>query len=459
MSLRTFFLIIAPLVLVISCTKVPEVTDARVCSTISSRLNKEVKWSRDRTIQDKIHQKVQTLLSSPLSVDAAVQIALLNNQQIQAAFEELGIAQADLVEAGLFKNPLLEGFLRFPTNSASHMNPELSLSQSFMDVFLIPIRKKVAEAEFEQAHLFVSNTILNHAFEVQETFFSLVATKKKLFFLQQFVDACEAASALAKEQRRAGNINDLEMDKRINEALLASLAIKQVQLEIVHLKERMNILLGLSTQETGWTVQENLWSLPDTEIPMDDLEKIALSQRLDLEKARWEIERLKRMSGLTQAWAYSEGSVGVTAEQDPEGAKGIGPSLAGALPIFNAGQADRARLQSQILQSVDRLMDLTTQIEAEVHTSKEQLSINRQRVETYQTSLIPLHQQIVASSQRFYNSMTLGVYDLLDSKKQELLMQIELTLSLKDYWLSKVALNRSLGGYLPESTMSLDVRK
>ena len=59
-------------------------------------------------------EKLQALLEGELTTNAAVQIALLNNAALQATFEELGIAQAELVQAGLLKNPVFAGHVRFP---------------------------------------------------------------------------------------------------------------------------------------------------------------------------------------------------------------------------------------------------------------------------------------------------------------------------------------------------------
>ena len=49
--------------------------------------------------------RVQRLLKSPLSAEGAVRISLLNNKVLQAAYNELGIAEAVMLEASLPPNP------------------------------------------------------------------------------------------------------------------------------------------------------------------------------------------------------------------------------------------------------------------------------------------------------------------------------------------------------------------
>src|SRR3954468_15658129 len=63
-----------------------------------------VRWNRDTADDRAAADAVRGLRPRPLTADAAVQVALLNNATLQATYEDLGIAQADLVQAGLLKN-------------------------------------------------------------------------------------------------------------------------------------------------------------------------------------------------------------------------------------------------------------------------------------------------------------------------------------------------------------------
>jgi len=61
-----------------------------------------VKTDEDR---EAVAKRTQELLSKPLGMDDAVQIALLNNRGLQASYGELGVSEADLVQAGRLPNP------------------------------------------------------------------------------------------------------------------------------------------------------------------------------------------------------------------------------------------------------------------------------------------------------------------------------------------------------------------
>jgi hypothetical protein len=68
------------------------------------------------TSREQISAIVQKLLKEPLTVSSAVQIALLNNRGLQATFEEVGIAQADVIEAVTLPNPSVDFDVEFPSS-------------------------------------------------------------------------------------------------------------------------------------------------------------------------------------------------------------------------------------------------------------------------------------------------------------------------------------------------------
>jgi outer membrane protein TolC len=104
-----------------------------------------------------IEQGVQTLLRHELTAERAVQVALLNNRELQARFEEIGIAQADVIQAGLISNPNFAGSFRFPDRPPSGTNIEYSIAQNFLDLLVLPLRKRIAAAQLAQTETHVAD--------------------------------------------------------------------------------------------------------------------------------------------------------------------------------------------------------------------------------------------------------------------------------------------------------------
>lgn len=431
------------------CTRIEEINPIFVSETIDERIGMDVEWNRISSSERIIDEMINCLLQAPLSVEDAVQIALLNNPNIQAAFEEIGLAHADFIEASLFSNPVYDAFFRIPDRKGLVLNTEFAITQSCLDFFLVPLRKKIASAGIKKADLHAANEILNLAFDVQETYYHLIAEQQRLHWMESLVELADAAFQLASEQREQGNINPLEIQQKLNDLLETKIELAQSQVEIVKLREQMNTLLGFSSPDICWSICDSLSPLPADEISTESLEALALSQRLDLEAAKWEVEQIARMNAVKQWWAYSHLAAGFAGEKDPGGAWTQGPAVSGAIPIFNYGQGERARLYAAYRQKLDRFDALKIVVTSEVRSARDQMMIHRSLALAYQNDVLPLQEEIISMSQRYYNVMALSVYKLLSTKAQETRIQINSTIALKNYWIARIALERSVGRSLP----------
>src|SRR5581483_11228597 len=77
-----------------------------VSELTSQTINKDVAFVRTPEGAGAVDARVRQLLSRTLSAESAVQIALLNNKGLQATYNELALAETDLVEQSLPPNPV-----------------------------------------------------------------------------------------------------------------------------------------------------------------------------------------------------------------------------------------------------------------------------------------------------------------------------------------------------------------
>lgn len=429
-----------------SCAKIPSADDSVVALLVQDRVSKRVHWHHDTTEDQQVQCCIEHMLQQDLKLDTAIQIALLNNPQIQETFEELGIRQADLVEAGLFQNAVFGAFIRFPNQKSVANNTEFSIAQGFLDVFLIPLRKKIATTAFEQTQLHVANSVLNLTFDVQEAYYSLQAAQRKLELLHNLVEVTEASYLLAQKQRVAGNINELELQSQTSPYLVAKLDLSTTQNEIAYLRKKISTLLGLRPSQANWQLYTELPPVPTEEIFLDNVEAKALAQRLDLAQARLEVKKILQMGATKEWWAYTDPAIGISGGKDLDGTGVIGPTFSTILPFSNYGQADRARIISLFKQSQHHVQALEIDIRSEVKQTIEQLNIDKDRALFCLNEVLPLHKKNVSTSQNFYNVMGLSIYQFLRNKQQEIQMKIEYTTSLCNYWKTRTNLNRAVGG-------------
>lgn len=438
---------ILAIVCVSSCTKTPPTDDGVVSSVVEERTNHQVRWNQGCLIDDQIKWTIQCLLESELTVEGAVQTALLNNPQIQSVFEELGIAHADLVEAGLLTNPAFSIEVRYPTQKRLKTNIEYMIATSFLDIFLIPLRKRIAATEFEQAKLKAANEILNLVFEVRETYYALLAEKQKIKSTYSLVKLIGIHFEIASQQKAVGNINSLEFQLMQSRFLEASLQIAKSEAEIIQLTEKLYRLLGLS-QGMCLFFPEHLPPEDYQGFERCTLESIALRERLDLQTARFEAIRLAQLMGLKQGWTYTDLNLGLAGEREPDGVNFLGPGFSGQLPIFNYGQAARMHLKAKLRQAQDRIAVLEIQVMSEVREAHQLLMIHLKNIQDYRDHILPTQNKTMEYSLQLYNVMGLGINRLIENKELEIIAQRNYLDMVKDYLISRVKLDQALGGNL-----------
>src|SRR5499427_9468970 len=139
------------LVLLTGCATVDQRAGfSDVSAAVATRSGKTVVWQLGTELDIRVAREVQGLLQDTLTADGAIQVALLNNRDLQAVYAELGVAQADLVQAGLLKNPVFDAIVTLPL-SGGRPDFELTAVMGFLDIFYLPLRKRVAASRFEEA--------------------------------------------------------------------------------------------------------------------------------------------------------------------------------------------------------------------------------------------------------------------------------------------------------------------
>src|SRR5207244_203850 len=183
-----------------------------VRDTVRQRSGLEVSWDRQPVSDPSIPARVQTLLDKELTVDGAVEVALLSSRRLQATFEELEIARADMIQSGLPLNPRLAGEIRFP---GSPVKPfEVTLVQTLLDLIQLPARRRLAAATFEPAKLRAASDVLGLVAEVRAAYYAAQAAEQTVSMQQDVTDGTRVAAELAIRQHEAGNVSDLDLENQ-----------------------------------------------------------------------------------------------------------------------------------------------------------------------------------------------------------------------------------------------------
>jgi cobalt-zinc-cadmium efflux system outer membrane protein len=421
----------------------------QVSKLVEERGSKPLHWDQGTPADAQVKAHVRDLLRGTLTPEGAVEVALLRNQGLVATYEELGIGQADLVQAGLLRNPTFGARVRFPTGTG-FTDTEFSVAEDFLGIFTLPLRKRLAATQLDASKARVGSAVLDLTAEVRGAFVGLQAAQATAKVRQLVFDAQQAAAELRRRQYAAGNVGDLELAQEEAFYQQAKLDIARAETLVLEQRERVNRLLGLWGEEsTSWKVADELPVLPAAEPALEHVESLAVARRLDLAAAHSEalaLEQAASAAGITRFFPAVE--VGVSTERDAEGRRVTGPSVALEVPLFDQGQARTARLAAQVRQARAREAELAVNVRAEVRALRTRLLATRGVVEHYRTVLLPLRERVVQHAQLRYNAMLLGVFQLLLARREQMDAYRDYLDSVRDYWTARADLERAAGGSL-----------
>ena len=456
-------MILPAVALLTTACATPQASLDRVQATVAERTGKHIHWNQVGVEDAQIEQGVQTLLRRELTAERAVQAALLNNRELQARFEEIGIAQADVIQAGLISNPNFAGSFRFPDRPPSGTNIEYSIAQNFLDLLVLPLRKRIAAAQLAQTETHVADEVLKLAAEVKIAFYTAQARQQLLDRLRVISETSETAVEFTKRLHDAGNTSDLELANQQGSYEQSHLEVAQTELQVRRDRERLNRLMGVWGTNTNWTMGEHLPELPGSEGSLQNLESRAIAQRLDLQAARMRVDLIGQSLALRTKTRYAPAGIriGVDTEREPDGQRVTGPILDLELPIFNQGQGEIAKLTAQYRQAQRELEALTVNVRSEVREARDQLIAARDLTSYIGKRLLPTQQKALNLTLEQYNFMLKGAYDLLLAKQNEVAAERSYIEAWRDYWIARAELERAVGGtlsgkILPRPKQTLD---
>lgn len=437
------------LLLLVGCATVPrEAGFGDVEKTVAERTGQRVHWNQGSPADEAVAAQVRALLGKELTVDEAVQVALLNNRELQAVYEDLSIAQADLVAAGLLRNPVFDAEIRF-TETEGHVGAELALVQDFIDILYIPLRKRLATAAFESAKLRVAGAVLDLSGEVRAAFYELQSAQQTLEMRRQVMTATEASYDLAKRLRAAGNNTELDL---FNERALheqAKVDVRRAEVQVLRGRERLNALMGLWGERANWSIATRLPELPAEaeEVAAEGVERQAIERSLDLGAAQRELEEAAAALGIARPFGWlPDAEIGASAEREPDGEWAIGPAFSLPIPLFNQGQPAVAAAQAELRRARERYAAQAVGIRAQARALHATLLAARDQAEYYAKVVLPLRQRIVDQTQLQYNAMQVGAFQLLVAKQQQIDAANDYIRALRDYWLARTQLDLLLSG-------------
>jgi outer membrane protein TolC len=402
----------------------------------------KAQWLRSADEANSAATRVKELLAQPLSAQAAVQVALLNNRGLQARYAELGIAEADFVQASRWSGPTL-GFARL--KRGDEIEREASLFFDVLGLISIPLATQAQGKRFEAAKQRAAEETLRIAFETRKAWFQAVAAQETAKYMEDVQLAAEAGADLARRMAEVGNWPRLTRDRE--QAYYADATAQRARAGKAQTaaREKLTRLMGLWGEDIAYALPERLPELPSVAREGAELEAQALRQRLDVQAARRDAEGMAKSLGLTKVTRYVD-LIEIGALRKTETGRPVqrGWELELRIPIFDFGGARAARAEYLYMQAVDRAADTAVRARSEVREAFAAYRTSFDFVSRYRDEIVPLRKRISEEMLLRYNGMLSSVFELLADARDSVASVNAYLEAQRDFWLADADLHMAL---------------
>ncbi|MEX5747663.1 TolC family protein [Massilia sp. X63] len=391
-------------------------------------------------IQDELNQ----LLKQPLSADSAVRIALLNNRGLRASLTELGVAEADLVQAGRMANP---GFSFSRMSGGGETEIERSVMFDLVGLLTIPIRRDIESRRFESAKLVAATEAVRLAADTRKGWFNAVAAVQSARYAEQVREAAGASAELAQRMAKVGNLSALDQAREQAFSAEAATQLARARHNATAAREQLARQMGVWSENTAFQLPDKLPVLPAAPREAGNIESLAMQQRLDVRLAKLGTESTARALGLTKATGVinvlDAGYVNSSKSGSP---RENGYEIELALPIFDWGGARVAKAEALYMQSVHRTADTAINARSQVREAYSAYRTTYDVARQHRDELVPLRKKISEESLLRYNGMLMSVFELLADARAQIAGVNAAIDAQRDFWIAETDLQAAISG-------------
>ena len=415
-----------------------------VQQTARDRLGKDLVMARSDADQDAIALRVGELMAKPLMLDDAVQIALLNNRGLQATYQELGITEAEVVQAGRLPNPGFSFGRRF---RGDEREIERGLHLNLARLLAMPLINQVEARRFEQTQGMVAMSVLSIAADTRKAYYMAVGAEEGVRYMRQVKQAAEASAELARRMAAVGNFNKLQQAREQGFYADAALNLARAQQAQTATRERLTRLMGLWGAQTQFSLPNRLPDLPKAALDQPDIERVAMAQRLDVQGARLAAEQTAKNLGLTKVTRFVNVlEVGLMRNSSNEAPTQRGWEIGIELPLFDWSGARVARAEAVYMQALHRTAETAINARSEVREAYGKYRSAYDIARHHRDEIVPLRQRIAEENVLRYNGMLIGVFELLADARVQIASVNSAIESLRDFWIAQADLDMALIG-------------
>ncbi len=430
-------------------------------------LHKDVVKIASPADEELVATRVNALLKRGLTPDRAVQVALLNNRGLQAAFNDLGITEAQLVQTALPPNPTIS-VARIA--GGGELEIERQILVNLLALLTQSRREDIARVRIEEAKLRAAEKVLRLAADTRRAWYQAVSSRHRVTFLQSAATNAHTVSQLFKKLGETGAVNKLDQAREHLFHAEITAQLGKARLDHGADRERLVRLMGLWGRDIRFALPASLPRLPRAARARQNIEREAVGGNIRIAAARAELESTARMHGLVHATRYinllevrgisidsrTRTVNPVSGDVEKEKARRGGLELEFQIPLFDFGQARQREAEESYMRAVNRLLEAAVTVRSQARESYQRYRGSYTLARHYDRYVLPLRAIISQESLLRYNAMIVDIIPVLAEARQRISSNIMAINARRDFWLADASLRAAIVGGLIETSGSGD---
>jgi len=345
-------------------------------------------------------------LERALSEQDAVAVALWNNTGLEATLAELGLARADLIEAGLLINPDLQMLFGIDPKPF-----ELLLTMPIQALWQRPKRVEAARLDLERVSESLVQNGIDLVRDVRIAHAELTLAEQQAAILAEAARLREQIADLMDIRLKHGDIDALQSRLARMEALTAGDAAARAERQMDITQERLRVLLGLRQEDYPDLNVESSPLFLETPAGEKELVKAALLSRPDLSAAEMAVEAAAKRAGWERSRIFAYIAPQLSTKE--VGTSGIqtGPGIKAEVPLFNRNQGKITRAEAEMEQAALQYLALVDQVEYEVCRARGQLIQAQETLRRLRNGLLPTIEETVSLAEKAHENGDISYLD------------------------------------------------
>ncbi|QFI77449.1 TolC family protein (plasmid) [Bradyrhizobium betae] len=419
-----------------------------VADIAGNTIKKDVIAIRSVDDAQQADDSVKRLLHQTLNVETAVQIALLNNRGLQATYNELALAETDLVQESLPPNPTFS-ISRIAGGGAVEI--ERQVVGDILALATLPFRSEIARQRFRQAQLRAALETLRLASDVRRSYYRAVAANELVGLLTDAKSTAEATAKLASKLGETGSLNKLDQAREQVFYAETTADLASMRQEASSSREGLARLLGLWGGGLTFRLPKALPALPRRPSALPLIEVDAVTHRIDLQIARIELDALAKSLNLTEASRFVTlldvaGIAKTTRDPDGSRFRERGFDIQFQIPIFDGGEVRVRQAFETYNQAFNRLTEKAVNVRSEARDAYRVYRSTYEIAGQYQREVLPLRKIITEEMQLRFSSMQIDVFALLTEARQRIASLRAGIQAKREFWMAQSDLQTAVNG-------------